>query len=117
MGNSVGKVANSTTVRRQETVLEAEKRDGIPRGLNLYIAEQFANAFKGKGTKDPMKILSNGLRNYSESPTYNEMKRGIKKIIKAGCKMLLDYTKIPVKEEFMPFYTGEMFNMNQGIYM
>ena len=117
MGNLVGKVANSTTVRRQETLLEAEKRDKIPRGPHLYIGEQIGKALKGEGSKDPMKILSNGLRNYSESPYYKKLKSGIKKTIKAGCKMLLDYTKIPVREEFMPFYTGEMFNMNQGVYM
>lgn len=115
MGNPVGKVANSTTVRRQETVLEAEKRDKIPRGYTMYLSEQIVNAITGKGPKDPVKILSNSLNQYSESPYYKVLKKAIKKTGEAAIWLFERAIAPPINGDMVPYYTGE--GLKQDIYI
>ena len=108
----------SATGGTQETVLEAEKRDKIPRGFTMYLSEQISNAITGKGPKDPAKIISKALEQYSESPYYKILKNAVKKTGEAAI-WLIDKTfcPFPMNKDFIPFYTGEPFNMQQGVYM
>ena len=116
MGGRIENVKRQQGVSKPQTVLEAEKKDKIPRGA-MYLAEQIANALKGKGTKDPAKMAANALNNWSESPSYKTGKKIIKKGIISTCKMILYGTKILLPEELVPYYTGEATNMSRPIYM
>jgi len=96
-------------------VSEYEQKTKIPMGLSLYLAENVVRAIKGEGTKDPLKILSNSLNNYSESPYYKGLKKIIKKTGEAAI-WLLDKTGPLINKDITPYGMGNMEN-NKNIYM
>ena len=103
MGGRIENVKRQQGVSKPQTVLEAEKKDKIPRGACMYLAEQIANALKGKGTKDPAKMAANALNNWSESPSYKTGKKIIKKICE-GCIWIIDKNFFPHNKEMAPYY-------------
>ena len=117
MGGKVENISGSKASAAPQTVLEAEKNDKIPRGLTLYLSEQIANALKGKGTKDPAKIVANALNNYSETSYYKQLKKVVKKVGE-GSIWVLDKTLAPflINKDIPPYGMGS-FDNQQGVWM
>lgn len=107
-----------SSTNRNETVLEYQNRTKMPVGAGAYLAEAISDAFNGKGSKDPLKILSKTLNNYSESPYYKVAKKVIKKTGEAAI-WLIDKSGFLINKDIPPYGFGFDNALQQGksIYM
>lgn len=119
MGNNITTKAvdsQSKVQKKQETVLQFENRTKYPMGFNMYLSESIGNALKGEASKDPLKVISNAIYNYSESPYYKIVKNTIKKAGEAAV-WLLDKSLFLINKDITPYWIGDGFNTEQAIYM
>ena len=112
-----GRIENMPAGQKtQSKILETEKRIKFPMGFTSYLSEEIANAISGKASKDPFKILSKAMNNYSESPYYKVLKNAIKKTGEAAI-WIIDKSGPLINGDMVPYYTSEGFDMNKQIYM
>ncbi len=77
----------SLTDIQKDTIPKVQQNNRLPISLTMYVGEELGKAVNGKGPKDPLKILGNGLLNYSESSYNKKVKKFVKKVTTGAVKL------------------------------